>query len=171
MQFVSGTLSESCITVSIIYLNLGFAYSRYCWLLRWVYLDLMGTNNSWNDASREIFTRKTCLNKSSAHIYNYIFLLVKEGLHLLQSFLDCRHYSLNNLIITLKHIHCYYNKLIKPHTTTNPMYLMNHLLKPHTMLTTMRAANYSTKAIPSITKLSHVRLNFKEFDKKLPLIK
>jgi hypothetical protein len=31
--------------------------------------------------------------------------------------------------------------------------------------------SFNSKAVPTMTKLSHIRLNFRDFDKKLPLIR
>lgn len=51
------------------------------------------------------------------------------------------------------------------------MSLMNQYTKNIHTLGNLMVRNFAVKPIPSMTKLAHVRLNLKDFNSKLPLIK
>jgi hypothetical protein len=94
VQLVGGFLGEGCVSVSVVDFLLVRVWGKplgKSWLLAWVYLDLMGSYYCWDNTSRKIFTRKASFYKASAMVYNNKLLLIKEGFHFFQTFLDRSH--------------------------------------------------------------------------------
>ncbi len=86
MQVVGWALGEGSVSEGVIYLYLVL---QITWLrasgVR-IQLNLMRTDNRWNDTARQIFSGEASLDEPGAVVNDYHLSLVELGLHLFQAF-------------------------------------------------------------------------------------